>query len=82
MATKTISIDLEAYERLKNVQKANESFSQTIKRVVWEPAAFQRVLKRLEKDPITDQAAEAIEQVIASRSGQRSRKQRKSRRVR
>jgi predicted CopG family antitoxin len=30
---KNIRIDLEAYERLKAVQKPNESFSQTIKRI-------------------------------------------------
>ena len=34
MAAKTISIDVEAYERLKSVQKPTESLSQTIKRVV------------------------------------------------
>jgi predicted CopG family antitoxin len=37
MARKTIRINLEAYERLKNHKKPSESFSQTIKRVVRPP---------------------------------------------
>jgi predicted CopG family antitoxin len=37
MATKKITIDMEAYRRLKAVQQTDESFSQTIKRVVPKP---------------------------------------------
>jgi predicted CopG family antitoxin len=36
MATKTISVDLEAYERLRSArQQEKESFSKVIKRAVW-----------------------------------------------
>jgi len=38
MPTKTISVDLEAYERLRRARSsARESFSQIIKRAVWTP---------------------------------------------
>jgi predicted CopG family antitoxin len=38
MATKTISVDLEAYERLRRAKTSErESFSRVIKRAVWEP---------------------------------------------
>jgi len=38
MATKTISVDLEAYQRLRRAKSSpRESFSQVIKRAIWQP---------------------------------------------
>jgi predicted CopG family antitoxin len=67
MATKTISIDIEAYERLRSVRKDNESFSQTIKRVVKPPFDYEAFRKEVENFSLSDQAAEAIEEQIRSR---------------
>jgi predicted CopG family antitoxin len=67
MATKTISIDVEAYDRLRSVRQDNESFSETIKRVVRPPMDFDAFRKRVEKLSLSDRAAEAIEQQIVSR---------------
>jgi len=74
MATKTISVDLEAYRRLKSVQKENESFSQTIKRVVRKPVDLESLFARLNNDPLSPEAVAAVEQQIAQRRSSRNRK--------
>jgi predicted CopG family antitoxin len=74
LATKTISIDTEAYRRLKNVKQDGESFSQTIKRVVHEPIDFKRWMTSIEKDPLSDKAVEAVEAVVAGRRDSRNRR--------
>ena len=67
MATKTISIDIEAYERLRSVRKDNESFSQTIKRVVKPPFDVKSYLERIKDCPLSEEAITAIEEHIEQR---------------
>lgn len=74
MATKTITIDTEAYRRLKHVKQNGESFSQTIKRVVHEPIEFKQWMASIEKDPLSDQAVDAMEAVISDRRNPRNRR--------
>jgi predicted CopG family antitoxin len=73
MATKTISVDLEAYRRLKSVQKENESFSQTIKRVIRKPVDLEALFSWLNSDPLSPEAVAAVEQQIAQRRSPRNR---------
>jgi predicted CopG family antitoxin len=59
MATKTISIDMEAYERLRRARRhARESFSQVIRRAEWPtpPRTAGAVLAALDGTPALDEA--------------------------
>jgi predicted CopG family antitoxin len=67
MATKTITLDLEAYQRLKAVQRDGESFSQTIKRTIPPPLDLEAYRRRLQARSLSDKAAEAIEEQVRQR---------------
>ncbi|MDF9743972.1 antitoxin VapB family protein [Natrinema salsiterrestre] len=53
MATKTISLDEEAYERLKARKKEGESFSETIKRLAGE-RSWNEIIGILSEDEAAD----------------------------
>jgi len=67
MATKTISLDLEAYERLKAVQCNGESFSQTIKRTVQAPLDVEAYGKRMRDVSMSQEAIDAVEEQVCNR---------------
>ena len=75
MATKSITIDLEAYERLKAARRENESFSQTIKRVVPKPFDVEAWLKRASENPLSQETIDAVEERLRERRGGPKRKQ-------
>lgn len=74
MAEMTITIDAEAYDRLRQMQKPGESISQTIKRVIRPPLDLDAWLEDMKQHPFSRDAVQAIEQQIASRDVPSSRK--------
>jgi len=69
MATKTISIDLEAYERLRRARRTRtESFSRVIKRAIWPipPHTAGALLAAMEGAPLMgEEALDRLEEAQA-----------------
>lgn len=68
MATKTISIDLEAYERLRSAKREGESFSEAIKRLVRPGVDLDEWFAELDREPMDSNAIRGVEQAVRGRS--------------
>jgi hypothetical protein len=78
MATKTISLELDAYEKLKKAKRSErESFSEVVRRARWddEPSTGPGILARLsglrERHPesfLSDEALDRLEERVRSRT--------------
>ena len=65
MATKTLSVDLETYERLSRARKhPKESFSQVIHRAIWSEneKSGRRILELMQMtEPATEETIQRLE---------------------
>ena len=68
MAVKTITIDMEAYERLAREKRPGESFSQVIRRVLGARKLTARnLLESLDRFALSEETLNRVEGVVRSR---------------
>ena len=73
MPTKTITVDMEAYNRLKRAKRPDESFSEAIKRVVTPPLDVDAWIAKVRANAFSPEAAAAVERQVARRRRRSSR---------
>ena len=68
MAVKTITIDMEAYERLASLKKEGESFSRLIKRIVsTKRSTAADLMKNLPRIALSGETLERLDEVVRER---------------
>jgi len=68
MAVKTITIDMEAYERLAREKRPGESFSQVIRRLLGARKMTARnLLESLDRFALSERTLDRIDEVVRAR---------------
>jgi len=68
MAVKTITIDLEAYDKLASLKKEGESFSKLIKRIVsTKSSTAADLLKNLPRIALSRETLDQLDEVVRER---------------
>jgi predicted CopG family antitoxin len=67
MATKTISIDLEAYEALRRRKRGNQSFSEVIKEHFLRRSTAADLLQAVRDIQVDPSTLDAVEEIIRER---------------
>ena len=68
MAVKTITIDMEAYEMLARERRANESFSEVIKRRLRSEATASNLLKHLHELALDEDTLDRLDEIVRDRA--------------
>ena len=68
MAVKTITIDMEAYDKLASLKKEGESFSRLIKRIVsTKRSTAAELIKNLPRIALSGETLERLDEVVRER---------------
>jgi predicted CopG family antitoxin len=65
--TKTVTLDLEAYDTLAREKRSGESFSDVVKRTLGKRPTMRELVEAMASNPLSEEALDAIEKIAKRR---------------